>query len=52
MLEDGSIKEEEFESIFSVLRRGDVLLHHPFDLFSTSVEEFINQGKTEEGILF
>lgn len=28
-LEDGSIKPEEFESIFSVLRRGDVLLHHP-----------------------
>ena len=44
MLEDGSIKEEEFESIFSVVRRRDVLLHHPYDLFSTSVEEFINQA--------
>lgn len=44
MLEDGSIKEEEFESIFSVIRRRDVLLHHPYDLFSTSVEEFINQA--------
>ena len=43
-LEDGSIKEEEFESIFSVVRRRDVLLHHPYDLFSTSVEEFINQA--------
>jgi len=41
-LEDGSIKQEEFESIFSVLRRGDVLLHHPFDLFSSSVEEFLS----------
>ena len=44
MLEDGSLKEEEFESIFSVVRRRDVLLHHPYDLFSTSVEEFINQA--------
>ncbi|MAR53060.1 MAG: polyphosphate kinase 1 [Propionibacteriaceae bacterium] len=44
MLEDGSINEEEFESIFSVVRRRDVLLHHPYDLFSTSVEEFINQA--------
>ena len=43
-MEDGSIKEEEFESIFSVVRRRDVLLHHPYDLFSTSVEEFINQA--------
>jgi len=33
-LEDGSIKAEEFESIFSVIRRGDVLQHHPYDLFS------------------
>ncbi len=44
LLEDGSIHEEEFESIFSVVRRRDVLLHHPYDLFSTSVEEFINQA--------
>ena len=45
MLEDSLLKEEgEFESIFSVVRRRDVLLHHPYDLFSTSVEEFINQA--------
>ncbi len=50
-LEDGSIKPEEFESIFSVLRRGDVLLHHPFDLFSTSVEEFINQAADDPSVL-
>ncbi|QVV67178.1 polyphosphate kinase 1 [Synechococcus sp. LA31] len=51
LLEDGSIKAEEFESIFSVLRRGDVLLHHPFDLFSTSVEEFINQAAHDPSVL-
>jgi polyphosphate kinase len=50
-LEDGSIKPEEFTSIFSVLRRGDVLLCHPFDLFSTSVEEFINQAADDPSVL-
>lgn len=50
-LEDGSIKAEEFESVFSVLRRGDVLLHHPFDLFSTSVEEFIGQAADDPSVL-
>ncbi|MEX1316669.1 MAG: polyphosphate kinase 1 [Synechococcaceae cyanobacterium] len=50
-LEDGSIKQEEFESIFSVLRRGDVLLHHPYDLFSASVEEFLNQAADDPSVL-
>jgi polyphosphate kinase len=50
-LEDGSLKQEDFESIFSVLRRGDVLLHHPFDLFSTSVEEFLNQAADDPSVL-
>jgi polyphosphate kinase len=50
-LTDGSLKAEEFESIFSVLRRGDVLLHHPYDLFSTSVEEFINQAANDPSVL-
>jgi polyphosphate kinase len=50
-LEDGSIKQEEFESIFSVLRRGDVLLHHPYDLFSTSVEEFLSQAANDDSVL-
>jgi len=50
-LEDGSIKPEEFQSIFSVLRRGDVLLHHPFDLFATSVEEFLNQAADDAAVL-
>ena len=50
-LEDGSIKAEEFQSIFSVLRRGDVLLQHPFDLFATSVEEFLNQAADDAAVL-
>jgi polyphosphate kinase len=50
-LQDGSIKEEEFESIFRVLRQRDVLLHHPFDLFATSVEEFLNQAADDRDVL-
>jgi len=50
-LEDGSLQYQDFESIFRVIRRGDVLLHHPFDLFSTSVEEFINQAADDPHVL-
>jgi polyphosphate kinase len=50
-LEDGSLHPQEFESIFSILRRSDVLLHHPFDLFATSVEEFINQAADDSSVL-
>ena len=50
-LEDGSLNPNTFESIFAVLRRGDVLLHHPFDLFATSVEEFINQAADDASVL-
>jgi len=50
-LADGSLKPEDFESIFSVIRRGDVLLHHPYDLFSTSVEEFLGQAADDPSVL-
>ncbi len=39
----------EASDIFSVLRRGDVLVHHPYDSFATSVEEFIRQAATRSG---
>ncbi|MEB3305071.1 MAG: polyphosphate kinase 1 [Cyanobacteriota bacterium] len=51
LLEDGSIKPEEFQSIFSVIRRGDVLLQHPYDLFATSVEELLNQAAEDASVL-
>ena len=33
-----------FTSIFKILRKNNILLHHPYDLFKTSVEEFINRA--------
>jgi len=36
--------DRKFKSIFSLLRKENILLHHPYDLFSTSIEEFINKA--------
>ena len=35
---------KNLNSIFKVLRKKNILLHHPYDLFKTSVEEFINKA--------
>jgi polyphosphate kinase len=36
--------------IFAALRRTDVLLHHPYDSFATSVQAFIEQAATDPGV--
>ena len=51
LLDEGAIKPDEFRSIFSVIRRRDILLHHPYDLFSTTVEEFINQAADDPQVM-
>src|SRR5271167_4806728 len=38
-------------SIFATLREGDVLLHHPYDSFSTSVQKFIEQAAADPNVL-
>jgi polyphosphate kinase len=37
--------------MFAVLRDGDVLVHHPYDSFRTSVEEFIRQASIDPHVL-
>ncbi len=37
-------EDDEVGSIFTVISEGDVLVHHPYDSFATSVEEFIRQA--------
>lgn len=39
------------DDIFAVLRERDVLLHHPYDSFSTSVQRFIEQAATDPNVL-
>src|SRR5690606_5095201 len=41
----------ETPDFFAVLRDGDVLLHHPYDSFRTTVEEFIRQASVDEQVL-
>jgi polyphosphate kinase len=37
--------------VFAALRRRDVLLHHPYDSFSTSVQRFIEQAANDPQVL-
>jgi len=39
------------KSVFTTLREGDVLVHHPYDSFSTSVQRFIEQAAEDENVL-
>jgi polyphosphate kinase len=44
-------REEHGVSFFNVLRQGDVLVHHPYTSFATSVEEFIRQASVDPRVL-
>jgi polyphosphate kinase len=37
--------------LFRVLRGGDVLVHHPYDSFATSVEAFVRQAAADPNVL-
>jgi polyphosphate kinase len=39
------------KSVFATLREGDVLVHHPYDSFSTSVQRFIEQAAADPHVL-
>ncbi|MBA3690625.1 MAG: RNA degradosome polyphosphate kinase [Actinobacteria bacterium] len=41
----------EASDVFTVLRGGDVLVHHPYDSFSTSVEAFVEQAAGDRDVL-
>ena len=42
---------KEPPDLFRVLRQGDILVHHPYDSFATSVEAFIDQAALDGGVL-
>jgi polyphosphate kinase len=43
--------DDERTDVFAVLRDGDVLVHHPYDSFRTTVEEFIRQASVDPHVL-
>ncbi|GLY53993.1 RNA degradosome polyphosphate kinase [Lentzea sp. NBRC 102530] len=44
-------ERETPKSVFATLREGDVLVHHPYDSFSTSVQRFIEQAAADPHVL-
>jgi len=42
---------DESADVFSVIRGGDVLVHHPYESFSASVERFVEAAATDPGVL-
>ena len=46
-----STDPDEPVDMFSVIRDRDVLMHHPYESFSTSVEEFIRQASVDPSVL-
>jgi len=43
--------KDSSRSIFAAIREKDILLHHPFDSFSTSVEHFVNSAALDPHVL-
>lgn len=41
----------ERADMFAEIRRGDVLVHHPYDSFNTSVERFVEQAVNDPDVL-
>jgi polyphosphate kinase len=42
---------EKTRSVFNILRDGDILVHHPYHSFSTSVQRFIEQAAVDPYVL-
>jgi polyphosphate kinase len=43
--------DDDDVDMFAEIRRGDVLVHHPYDSFATSVERFVEQAVRDPDVL-
>jgi polyphosphate kinase len=41
---------EGADDIFAAIRRGDLLVHHPYDSFSATFERFVNESAGDSGV--
>ena len=44
-------EDDEPVDMFAAIRRGDLLVHHPYDSFATSVERFVEQAVEDPDVL-
>ncbi|MEK0190113.1 MAG: polyphosphate kinase 1 [Oscillatoriales cyanobacterium] len=42
---------EEMEDIFMAIRRGDIMLHHPYHSFAATVQRFITEAARDRSVL-
>jgi polyphosphate kinase len=43
--------ENQPADVLAAMRRGDIMLHHPYDSFATSVERFVEQAVADPNVL-
>jgi len=43
--------EDEAPDVMAAMRKGDILVHHPYDSFSTSVERLVEQAVADPNVL-
>jgi len=44
-------EDDEPADMFAAIRHGDILVHHPYDSFPTSVERFVEQAVADPNVL-